>query len=119
MKKRILFFCTAFLALTTIQSCQIALPSQGVVRPVDRAISEWTAVGSVRYEYYSKLGFGVVPYDNLISEAHKQHGKDVDIIEIKEDKIKLDAKTRAQLIKDKPGSYMYKYIYNAIVIKYD
>ncbi|MFN5619934.1 MAG: hypothetical protein ACK478_01400 [Flavobacteriales bacterium] len=118
MKKQFYILPLAFAAISALQSCSVALPSQGVARPVDRVATAWTAVGSVRHEYYSKFPTGVIPYDALLAEAHKQYGADVDIIEIKEDKIKLDAKTRAELIKEKKGVFNYKFVYNALVIKY-
>jgi hypothetical protein len=119
MRKKIILLFIASFSLSLFQSCTVALPSKGIERPADRAVSEWTVVGSVRYEVYSKLAIGVVPYDNLLDEAHKKFGDTVDIIEIKEDKVKLDAVTRAQMVKEKKGSFVYKYIYNALVIKYD
>ena len=118
MKRNFYILPIAFAAISALQSCSVALPSQGVVRPVDRVATAWTAVGSVRHETYSKLAIGVIPYDALLTEAHKQYGADVDIIEIKEDKIKLDPMTRAQMIKDKKGTFTYKFVYNALVIKY-
>lgn len=118
MKKSFYILPIALIGFSFLQSCSVALPSQGVARPVDRAATAWTAIGSVRHEYYSKIAIGVIPYDALLAEAQKAYGADVDIIEIKEDKVKLDGLTRAQLIKEKKGSFTYKFIYNALVIKY-
>jgi hypothetical protein len=118
MKRHFYILPIAFAAISALQSCSVALPSQGVERPVDRVATAWTAVGSVRHEYYTNFPSGVIPYDALMAEAHKAYGADVDIIEIKEDKIKLDAKTRREMIKDKKGSFAYKFVYNALVIKY-
>ncbi len=119
MKKKLIILSVSLIAISVLQSCSVALPARGIERPAERAVSEWTVVGSVRYEAYSKLAVGVVPYDNLLELAHNKFGDTVDIIEIKEDKVKLDPMTRAQMIKEKKGSYIYKYVYNALVIKYD
>jgi hypothetical protein len=119
MKKKIFILLASSLSVAMLQSCSVALPARGIERSAERAVSEWTVVGSVRYEAYSKLAVGVVPYDNLLELAHNKFGDTVDVIEIKEDKVKLDAVTRAQMIKDKKGSFVYKYVYNALVIKYD
>jgi hypothetical protein len=117
--KKFFIFSLALIAISIFQSCSVALPARGIERPAERTASEWTVVGSVRYEAFSKLAVGVTPYDKLLELAHAKFGDTVDIIEIKEDKVKLDALTKAQMLKDKKGSFTYKFVYNALVIKYD
>jgi len=112
------FFIAIAILVLGLSSCKMPLPAAGVVRAVDRQSTAWTAVGSVRTETYSKLALSVIPYDALLAEAHKAYGADVDIIEIKEDKSKLDPLTKAAIFKESKAIYNYKFIYNALVIKY-
>jgi hypothetical protein len=117
ISSHVFFIAIAILALG-LNSCKVALPAAGVVRAVDRQSTAWTVVGSVRTETFSKLSLSIIPYDALLAEAHKTYGADVDIIEIKEDKSKLDPMTKASIFKETKAVYNYKFIHNALVIKY-
>lgn len=100
-------------------ACKAPLPVKNpVTREAPREAIKWTVVGSVRVEVYSRFQFNAVPYDMLFKEAHNTYGDKVDLIEIKEEKFKLDALTTARLARDGKGVFSYRYIYNALVIEY-
>lgn len=103
-----------------IQGCKAPLPVKNpVTREAPKLANKWVVVGSVRVELFSRLPSNPIPYDQLLSEAKKTHGDKVDVIEIKEEKFKLDALTKATLIKEKKGVFSFKFIYNALVVKYE
>lgn len=96
----------------------VSIAPSVVTRPVDKQTAEWSVVGAVRVESLSKFPNSVIPYDALLKAAQEKYGETVDIIEIKEDKFKLDPKTKAEIIKETKNYYSYRYIYNALVIQY-
>ena len=117
--KNIILITTASLIIF-IQGCKVPLPVKNpVTREALKEANKWIVVGSVRVEVFSNMTMNPIPYDKLISEAQKVHGDKIDVIEIKEEKFKLDALTKASMIKEKKGVFSYKYIYNALVVKYE
>ena len=113
-------FFTGIVVTLSLHSCMAPVPvaPSPVTRPVDRQTAEWSVVGAVRVETLTKLPISVIPYDALLKEAQKKYGETVDIIEIKEDKLKLDPRTKAEIAKETKNLYSYRYIYNALVIQY-
>jgi hypothetical protein len=101
-----------------LNACTVPGVVKSVTRPVDRQSTQWTAIGSVRTEVFSKYPNSDIPYDALLKEAQRKYGEAVDVIEIKEDVIKLDPKTKKEIAKETKKLYNYKFIYNALVVSY-
>jgi len=117
--KNIILITTASLIIF-IQGCKAPLPVKNpVTREALKLENKWVVVGSVRVETFSRLAINPIPYDQLLSEAQKIHGDKIDVIEIKEERFKLDALTKADLLRMRKELYKYKFIYNALVVKYE
>ncbi|MDZ4204030.1 MAG: hypothetical protein U1C46_04330 [Bacteroidales bacterium] len=91
-----------------------------IQRPIERHLSNWEVLGSVRVENlcaYEEIDLSI-PYDQLLNKAHEKYGEIADVIEIKVEKQTLSIVEKAAIFKEQKKRYSARYIYNAVVIKY-
>lgn len=95
-----------------------SVPSS-IERPIEKQISEFEVVGSIRSEILTGPETGeYMPYDKLLKMAHDKYGEKTDIVEIKKEKQPLSIAEIQTLRNETKIYYTSRFVYNAIVIKY-
>jgi hypothetical protein len=116
MKKLMTIFGGILFASLILQGCA-TVKTSAINRPIDRPVSNFEVLGSVRLEILTLAALSL-PYDQLLKLAHDKYGEMADVVEIKIEKQTIDYVERAKILKETKKSYSKKYVYNALVIKY-
>lgn len=112
--------CGAILFASLILQGCATVNTSAINRPIDRAISNFEVLGSVRLEILTRYSSTTttLPYDKLLKLAHDKYGEMADVVEIKLEKQTIEIAERKQLYKETKISYSTRNVYNALVIKY-
>jgi len=118
MKKLMTIFGGILFASLILQGCA-TVKTSAINRPIDRPISNFEVLGSVRLEILtSAANDKSLPYDQLLKLAHDKYGEMADVVEIKIEKQTIDYVERAKILKETKKSYYIRNVYNALAIKY-
>ena len=119
MKKLMLIFGGILFVSIILQGCA-TVKTSAINRPIDRPVSNFEVLGSVRLEILTSAALTDIslPYDQLLKLAHDKYGEMADVVEIKIEKQTIDYVERAKILKETKKSYSIKNVYNALVIKY-
>jgi hypothetical protein len=93
--------------------------SNSIERPIEKQVSEFEVIGSIRLEILTGPQTGEsLPYDKLLKMAHDKYGEKTDIIEIKKEKQPLSIAEIKSIQNETKIYYSNRTVYNALVIKY-